>query len=135
MEFELKEHHYRVAKMDVFTQFRLSRKLLPMLMGVVGDPQSAKSGSTSMESLLPKMAEVISSMSDEDCNAVIYPCLSVVSRQNGKTWSPVFSQDVLMFDDIDMMDMLQIVGRVVGDALGSFLPTTRANEMDILPVG
>ncbi|MFC0228681.1 phage tail assembly chaperone [Serratia aquatilis] len=135
MEFELKDNHYRVAKMDVFAQFRLSRKLLPMLMGVIGDPKNIKNGGTSMETLLPKMAEVISSMSDEDCNAVIYPCLAVVSRQNGKTWSPVFSQDVLMFDDIDMMDMLQIVGRVVGDALGSFLPTAPANGMDILPAG
>lgn len=133
MEFGLKGNNYRVAKMDVFAQLRLSRKLLPVLAGVMGDFQDIKRGTVSLETLLPKVAVVISGMSDEDCNAVIYPCLSVVLRQNGKAWVPVFTQDVLMFDDIDMMDMLQIVGRVVGDSLGSFLPTAPVSETDTPP--
>lgn len=33
-----------------------------------------------------------------------------------------------MFDDIDMMDMLQIVARVVGDSLGNFLPALPDSE-------
>ncbi|ECY7602804.1 hypothetical protein AVF65_14950 [Salmonella enterica subsp. enterica serovar Muenchen] len=59
-------------------------------------------------------------MSDDDCNAILYPCLSVVSRQHQKGWTPVFSQGQMMFDDINLVSMLQIVSKVVGDSLGNF---------------
>jgi hypothetical protein len=78
---------------------------------------------------LPKIAESLADMSEEDTNAIILPCLSVVARQNGKVWTPVMSQNELMFDDIDLMSMLQIVGRVVGDSLGNFLPATPDKEI------
>ncbi|HBW0960607.1 TPA: hypothetical protein MED93_005896, partial [Klebsiella pneumoniae] len=58
---------------------------------------------------------------DEDVNAVIHPCLSVVSRQHEKGWAKVFDQGALMFDDIDLFTMLQLVARVVADSLGNFL--------------
>ena len=73
--------------------------------------------------ILPKIADVVAGMPDEDVNAILHPCLSVVSRQSiAKNWTPVFSNGELMFDDIDLFTMLNIAGRVAADNLGNFLP-------------
>jgi len=139
MEFEIKGVNYRTSKLSVFDQLKVSRKLLPVLAGLLGDFQALKSATQggdvykALETALPKIAESLADMSEEDTNAIILPCLSVVARQNGKVWTPVMSQNELMFDDIDLMSMLQIVGRVVGDSLGNFLPATPDKEIASQP--
>lgn len=135
MEFEIKGVNYRTSKLSVFDQLKVSRKLLPVLAGLLGDFQALKSATQggdvykALETALPKIAESLADMSEEDTNAIILPCLSVVARQNGKVWTPVMSLNELMFDDIDLMSMLQIVGRVVGDSLGNFLPAAPDKEI------
>ena len=135
MEFEIKGVNYRASKLSVFDQLKVSRKLLPVLAGMLGDFQCIKAAAQggdvnkAIESALPKIADSLAEMSEEDTNAIIFPCLSVVARQNGKVWAPVMSQNELMFDDIDLMSMLQIVGRVVGDSLGNFLPAAPDKEI------
>ena len=83
------------------------------------------------EKVIPKIADTMSALSEEDTNAIIFPCLAVISRQHGKGWTPVCSQGELMFDDIDLFSMLQMVGRVVGDSLGNFLPELPATGTPI----
>ncbi|WP_191923769.1 phage tail assembly chaperone [Pantoea agglomerans] len=135
MEFEIKGVNYRASKLSVFDQLKVSRKLLPVLAGMLGDFQGIKAAAQggdvnkAIESALPKIADSLAEMSEEDTNAIIYPCLSVVARQNGKVWAPVMVQGSLMFDDLDLMSMLQIVGRVVGDSLGNFLPAAPDKEI------
>ncbi|WP_432372827.1 phage tail assembly chaperone [Pantoea allii] len=135
MEFEIKGVNYRASKLSVFDQLKVSRKLLPVLAGMLGDFQGIKAAAQggdvnkAIESALPKIADSLAEMSEEDTNAIIFPCLSVVARQNGKAWAPLMVQGALMFDDIDLMSMLQIVGRVVGDSLGNFLPAAPGNEI------
>lgn len=135
MEFEIKGVNYRASKLSVFDQLKVSRKLLPVLAGMLGDFQGIKAAAQggdvnkAIESALPKIADSLADMSEEDTNAIIFPCLSVVARQNGKVWAPVMVQGALMFDDIDLMSMLQIVGRVVGDSLGNFLPAAPDKEI------
>lgn len=135
MEFEIKGVNYRVSKLSVFDQLKVSRKLLPVLAGMLGDFQGIKAAAQggdvykALETALPKIADSLAEMSEADTNAIIFPCLSVVARQNGKVWAPVMVQGSLMFDDIDLMSMLQIVGRVVGDSLGNFLPAAPDKEI------
>lgn len=135
MEFDIKGVNYRASKLSVFDQLKVSRKLLPVLAGMLGDFQGIKAAAQggdvnkALESALPKIADSLAEMSEEDTNAIIFPCLSVVARQNGKVWAPVMVQGSLMFDDLDLMSMLQIVGRVVGDSLGNFLPAAPDKEI------
>ncbi|MEN4974087.1 phage tail assembly chaperone [Pantoea eucalypti] len=135
MEFEIKGVNYRASKLSVFDQLKVSRKLLPVLAGMLGDFQGIKAAAQggdvnkALESALPKIADSLAEMSEEDTNAIIFPCLTMVARQNGKVWAPVMVQGALMFDDIDLMSMLQIVGRVVGDSLGNFLPAAPGKEI------
>ncbi|OON35601.1 hypothetical protein BTJ39_22255 [Izhakiella australiensis] len=128
MEFEINGNTYRASKLSVFDQLKVSRKLLPLMAGMMADFNGVRDVSQggniyeALEKVLPKVADALADMSDEDTRAIINPCLSVVARQNGNVWSPVFTSGELMFDDINLMHMLQIVGRVVGDSLGNFLP-------------
>ncbi|HCA9766728.1 TPA: hypothetical protein MYK57_000183 [Klebsiella variicola subsp. variicola] len=143
MECTINGVNYRANKLGVFDQLKVSRKLLPILAGLMSDfssikallPASAQLDSGSLDklepvfnTLLPRIADELSKLSEEDTNAIIYPCLAVVVRQNGKTWAPVFRSGELMFDDIDLFSMLQLVARVVADSLGNFLPEPPTSE-------
>lgn len=137
MECSIKGHDYRVAKLSVFDQLKVTRKLLPVLAGMMSDFGSIRSllpadGKIDkidfdklkpvFETLLPRIADELSSLTEEDTNAIIHPCLAVVSRQHMNGWTPVFNSGQLMFDDIDLLVMLQLVARVVADSLGNFCP-------------
>ena len=147
MEFQINGQSYRVARLSVFDQLKVSRKLLPVLAGLFADigairkllPVDGGAGVTdidaiapALEKVLPRIASALSGLSDEDTDAITHPCLAVVSRQQGKAWTPVFSGGVLMFDDIDLFTMLGLVARVVADSLGNFLhalPTTPTADL------
>ncbi|CNI53679.1 phage tail assembly chaperone [Yersinia pekkanenii] len=130
MEFTIKDIEYRAQKLDVFAQLKVSRKLLPLLAGILKD---LRSGTVTIETALPGIAQSLSDISEEDLNAIIHPCLAMVSRKHGKTYNPIFTGGALMFDDIDLMAMLQIVGRVVGDSMGNFLRELQGSEPVALP--
>lgn len=80
------------------------------------------------ETLLPRIADELSSLTEDDTNAIIHPCLAVVSRKHMGGWTPVFNSGQLVFDDIDLLTMLQLVARVVADSLGNFLPVSLTSE-------
>ncbi|OSC37499.1 phage tail assembly chaperone, partial [Klebsiella pneumoniae] len=96
MEFEIKGVNYRTAKLDVFQQLKVSRKpgLVSEFSTLKAQAAAGNSGAV-LESVLPKIADTLAALPDEDVNAVIYPCLSVVSRQHEKGWTKVFDQGVL----------------------------------------
>ncbi|EBO7747317.1 hypothetical protein D1C05_07735 [Salmonella enterica] len=137
MECSVKGHDYRVAKLSVFDQLKVTRKLLPMLAGMMSDfgsirsllPADGKIDGAKFdalkpvfETLLPRIADELSSLTEDDTNAIIHPCLAVVSRKHMGGWTPVFNSGQLVFDDIDLLTMFQLVARVVADSLGNFLP-------------
>lgn len=123
MEITLKAVNYRIGKLSVFEQLNVARKLLPVLAGVVSDFRSlqGQEGGNALETVLPKIARTLADLSEDDCNAILYPCLAVVTREHMKGWVTVFNQGSLSFDDIDLMTLLQLVARVVADSLGNFL--------------
>ncbi|WP_410376778.1 phage tail assembly chaperone [Enterobacter sp. CPE_E423] len=139
MEFQINGVNYRTAKLSVFEQLKVSRKLLPVLAGMVSEFRSVQEKITNkdiegaMSSILPKIAEAVSDMSDEDVNAILFPCLSVVSRDHMKGWVPVCQQGQMSFDDIDLLTMLQLVARVVADSLGNFLQGLPTSETPTPP--
>lgn len=134
MEITIKDQQYRIGKLSVFEQLKVSRKLLPVLAGLVSDFRniqsrlSAKDTEGALESILPKIADAVSSLSDADVDAILFPCLQVVTRQHGKSWVPICQQNTMAFDDIDLFVMLQLVARVVADSLGNFLQGLPTSE-------
>lgn len=128
MEFSIQGNDYRAGKLSVFEQLKVSRKLLPVLAGLVNDFRRVEVTADDIDidgainTLLPKVASAVADLSDDDVNAILRPCLSVVSRRHMKTWVPVCAEGDMRFDDIDLLVMLQLVARVVADSLGNFLP-------------
>ncbi|MDY0425311.1 phage tail assembly chaperone, partial [Enterobacter rongchengensis] len=108
MEITIKDQQYRIGKLSVFEQLKVSRKLLPVLAGLVSDFRNvqakvnAKDTEGALESILPKIADAVSGLSDADVDAILFPCLQVVARQHGKGWVPVCQQGSMAFDDIDL---------------------------------
>lgn len=134
MEITIKDQQYRIGKLSVFEQLKVSRKLLPVLAVLVSDFRNvqakltAKDNEGALESILPKIADAVSGLSDDDVDAILFPCLQVVARQHGKGWVPVCQQGNMAFDDIDLFVMLQLVARVVADSLGNFLQELPTGE-------
>ncbi|MEY5440058.1 hypothetical protein WI859_25085, partial [Salmonella enterica subsp. enterica serovar Corvallis] len=101
MECTIKGINYRASKLSVFDQLTVSRKLLPILAGLLSDFSSIKDlfpaggiknllnpeGEVDRRNLdklepvfdtpLPRIADELSKLSEDDTNAIIHPCLAV----------------------------------------------------------
>lgn len=142
MEFTINGVEYRAAKLSVFDQLKVSRKVLPLIAKVIADVSLLKNALkdkepssdqifTTLETVLPKIADVLADMPDESVNAILHPCLKVVSRKSVMgNWTTIFSEGDLMFDDIDLFTMLGIAARVVGNNLGNFLHALPTKETE-----
>ncbi|WP_425327620.1 phage tail assembly chaperone [Pseudomonas nitroreducens] len=134
-EFTVVGQTYRTTKIDAMRQFHLSRKIAPVIPALIpvfaklAESQKAEgtkplsSDLAAMASLFEPFAEAVATMSDETAEYVMGTCLSVISRQQGTTWAPIWNdrQKVCMFDDIDSGVMLQLAAHVVRESLGPFL--------------
>lgn len=140
MEFTINGVEYRATKLSVFDQLKVSRKVLPLIAKIVSDVSLLKNALKdkqpdseaifkTIETVLPKIADVLAEMPDESVDAILHPCLKVVSRKSTQgNWTPIFGDGVLMFDEIDLFTMLGITARVIGDNLGNFLRALPTKE-------
>ncbi len=116
---------YQIGQLDARRQLHVGRRLMPVMAPIAAMLQTAQSGEVSdpMAALMP-IANAISRMEDDEMDYIISHCLSVVQRQNtkhGGGWGPVVaSNGRLMFDDIKLVHMLQIVAAVIKENLGPF---------------
>jgi hypothetical protein len=125
-EVEIAGNAYSVGKLDARRQLHVARRVMPIMGSLVGLLRGQGVGaSLSIETALPAMAEQLAAMPDADVDYVIDACLSVCQRQNqthaGGVWSPVRAPNGrLMFEDVDLGVMLQLVGAVIQENLGGF---------------
>ena len=67
MELILEEHEYRLGKLDVFTQFHVSRRLVPILIAF------AKGGSEeTLADILEPVVLEIAKLGDADANYILH---------------------------------------------------------------
>jgi hypothetical protein len=113
MDFSINGSEYRSGKLDAKKQFHLARRLGPVLAKLPGVAESE---------IFSAVAEEIAGMSDENCDYILDTCMSVVKRQQGDAWAPIFNAraGVMQFDDIDMATMLQIARHVIEENLAGF---------------
>lgn len=114
MEFEVKGQTYKIEQLDALTQFHVVRRLAPVL----GKITPVLNGATSDSGLgfFEPLSLAISEMSDEDANYCIFTLLKRVKRKQaqGLGWASVTSSNQqIMFDDIDVSVMLQIVAKAI----------------------
>ncbi len=139
MEFEIKGQQYRAAKLDAFAQQDVAIALAPVLSGLIpllkdvmaGNGKSLQEDKNRLfDEIIPLVVKAIGQLSREGRAEINHACLSVVTRQQGKTWSKIYepSQRAMMFDDLNGLDLVKIVGNVVRDSLGDFFPVLPVSD-------
>ena len=117
MGITIKEKTYRAGRMDARRQFHVVRRLAPIISGLT-DLAALKSDP--MAALGP-IAEALAAMKDEDADYILNACLEVTERQQpAGGWAKVMRQGSLMFEDLDMADMLRLAGVALVENLGGF---------------
>jgi Phage tail assembly chaperone protein, TAC len=124
-EVEIGGNRYRTGKLDAFKQFHLFRKLMPVLSGMGETFSDMPEGEVQVNekfwSAMGPVATAVAEMSQQDSEFILKTCLQTVSLWNGATWVRITAANGdLMFEDIDMMGMLQLTFEVIKDNLGSF---------------
>lgn len=121
MTFEVNGHEYSIRKIDAIKQFHIARRIAPVLGGIM---EAQAAGAETMEGFLPAMIEAVGKMSDVDTEYVINNCLLAVQRKHGDGWTAVMSKNgARMFDDMDLKELLTIVGKVIQENMGDFFPS------------
>ncbi|HGE8301174.1 TPA: phage tail assembly chaperone [Serratia marcescens] len=139
MEFEIKGQQYRAAKLDAFAQQDVAIALAPVLSGLIpllkdimaGNGKSMQEDKNRLfDEIIPLAVKAIGQLSREGRAEINHACLSVVTRQQGKAWSKIYepSQHTMMFDDLNGLDLVKIVGNVVRDSLGDFFPALPVSD-------
>lgn len=140
------EHDYTIGRLNALDQFHVSRKIAPIvptLMPIItevakgdlskaiesielGDNNELGSLEPLAQALEPFM-EAFAKMPEDDVNYVIHKCLSVVKRGS----SVVCRGQSIMFDDLDMVQILPLVVAVIRVSLGNFIQglLTKASNM------
>ncbi|QGH59485.1 phage tail assembly chaperone [Serratia proteamaculans] len=144
MEFDIKGQQYRSAKLNAFAQQDVAVALAPVLSGLVPLLKDVMSGSGKslmddktrlFDEIIPLVVKAVSQLSKEGRAEINHTCLSVVTRQQGQTWSKIYepNQRVMLFDDLNGLDLVKIVGSVVQDSLGDFFPALPASDSNTDP--
>lgn len=139
------DYEYRIGRLPPFKQFHIARRLAPLLaamskgaVNAFGEQQSeapalvvrAESSNEQAEEqaqdslikFVQPIAEALASMSDADTEYVLNTCLAAVTRKQGERFAPVMVNARLMFQDIQLADMMQLTVAVVRENLGDFFP-------------
>ncbi len=119
---EISGQKYRIGNMGARKQLHVSRRLGPAMLGLLASSQTKNFNITAM---LGPAVDALSKMSDEDTDYVIDHCLDVVQReQDNGQWARIRAGNGgLMFQDIGLLQMLNLTRAVLAENLKDFFPT------------
>lgn len=132
-DFEIAGINYRAGSMNAIKQLQVVRRLAPIMASLAGpDLQGAMEGNAeSFSAIVGPLTEAFAAMSDENTEYILGACLGICQREipGGLGWTPVWSAQAkaLMFDDIKLIQLAQIIGKVIAANIGDFtsaLPRT-----------
>ena len=141
MQITISGKNYTIGRLNALDQLHVSRKIAPVIPSLIPIiSEVAKGGLSkvieSMESgddveldnidlseldglstALAPLMDVVAGMSEADTNLVIHKTLSVVHRDG----AVLCRGESIMFDDLDMMQILPLVVAVIRKNLGNFI--------------
>lgn len=135
-ETTLNGQTYQLGKLDAMKQLHITRRIAPLLTQLTALAKSVQvpEGGSSMSSLLAMdltglqpLAQALASLPDADVDYIVGTCMNVVNRrmENGTGWAKVMApNNVMMYADIDMSVMMQLVIQVIWSNLQGFIPAT-----------
>lgn len=129
-EIELKGNRYQIGRLSAMQQFHVSRRIAPVLPPLIRSYLELSSSDVPLTKNLALLAtsiepvmDAVSRLKDDESEYVISACLRVVERQHMNGWARIWapSQNVCVFDDIDMGVMLELTVHVIIENLGPFI--------------
>lgn len=130
MNFEINGHEYSSRKLDTFKQLHLVRRAAPALGSIV---KAQQAGARTIVDYAGPMADAVAGLPEDDFDWVVHTCLGVVQRKQGSNWTAVDTNATLMFDDIELPELLQILGKVIMENLGRFFPQSVIRDSQAQP--
>ena len=123
MDFIVNGVNYKAAKLPAIKQFHLIRRLAPV-MAHITNPDNALAG----------IANAIGELKDEDANYVLFGLLGVVEReQPPHGWAKITVGESLMFQDIGLVEMMQIATKSFQGNFSDFLGKLPSLSIDGSP--
>ena len=141
MQITISGKNYTIGRLNALDQLHVSRKIAPIIPSLIPIISEVAKGGLSkviesmelgddvelenidlkeldgLSSALSPLMDVIAGMSEADTNLVIHKCLSVVIRDG----AVLCRGESIMFDDLDMMQILPLVVAVIRENLGNFI--------------
>ncbi|MDN5621587.1 MAG: hypothetical protein L0G96_00520 [Acinetobacter sp.] len=141
MQITISGKNYTIGRLNALDQLHVSRKIAPIIPSLIPIISEVAKGGLSkviesmelgddvelenidlkeldgLSSALSPLMDVIAGMSEADTNLVIHKCLSVVIRDG----AVLCRGESIMFDDLDMMQILPLVVAVIRKNLGNFI--------------
>lgn len=108
-EFTVGAHTYAAHPLGVFDQFDIARRIAPVITMLVlqKDREKLKPG------FARAFVSLSSGLSREDGQALLTLCMAKVSRKTATGMSPIQAQGQMMFDDIGLDQMLELLWHVL----------------------
>lgn len=134
-------NEYRIGKLPPMKQFHVARRLAPLIAALGGAALSLPNDAPAMKpagdeapaqesddkalgtmlKLAQPLLDVISKLSDEDSEYVVNICLGACSRKQGNQFAKVMTaNNRLMFEDIELPELMQLTAAVIKENLGNF---------------
>lgn len=128
---EVGGHQYAIGRIDARKQFHIARRIAPLLAGLGSSAFKKGENADGFAKFLGPIADALSKMSDEDVDYVLDVCLSVCQRvQPNGQGAPIMSRaGGMMFNDIDMPQMVQLAVKVIQENMSGFFPGAPAASL------
>lgn len=125
-DFQIGARKYKVSKIDAFKQFHIARRLGPIMGDIIPVAQKlqAKFGALKPDEMKEDQLEAVaaiaqpvlvgfSRLSDDDANKILLGLCSAVEMQQTQAggWAKVSTESQLMFQDLELPELMQIAGR------------------------
>lgn len=119
---------YKIDKLNVKQQAKVVRKLMPFAKAIIPFVRSSGDGPRSVSSddlvsMLGPLGDMVAAMPDKDYDDLVATCMSVVRRKDGVGYQHVWNtqSDMPQYADMELPEVLQIVGAVLRYNLGPFM--------------
>jgi hypothetical protein len=108
-EFPVGGHTYHVDPLSSFDQFDIARRVAPIITVLVmqKDREKLKAG------FARAFVSLSSGITRDDGQAILTLCLGKVQRKDHVGFAPILAAGKMMYEDIDMPRMLELVWHVL----------------------
>jgi len=127
-EVELEGHSYRTGRLNTIQQWEIFRRLGPVIPALSAEFREGVEATPGARWLMAGVTGSLGALPQADSDYVLQACLAVVDRRDPNTghWFRVGANGRIMYEDIDLLSLLQLMDLVVQENLQNFFAKLRS---------